>query len=169
MVSPTPTPLTRGAASKASGGFTYLTALFMIAILAGGLALIGEMWQTNSMREKEAELLFVGNQYRKAIERFYLSGPARYPRSLEELLRDPRHPGTVRHLRTIYSDPITGKEWALIKAPDGGLLGVHSVSDARPLKTSGFKARDAVFEGAQKYSDWKFVHMLPATPPAPKK
>lgn len=153
---------------RAPRGFTYLTALFMVAILAGGLALVGEMWHTSARREKEAELLFVGHEYRKAIERYYLAGPARYPHSLEELVKDPRQPATARYLRKLYPDPITGKEWALIKAPDDGIWGVHSVSDSAPLKTSGFKARDAGFEGAKRYSDWKFIHTLPTPAAKPK-
>jgi len=144
-------------------GFTYLTALFMVAILAGGLALAGEVWDTSAKREKEAELLFAGNQYRKAIERYFLSGPQRqYPRVLEDLLKDARRPGTERYLRRLYPDPITGKEWALVKAPDGGILGVHSASRDPPLKVAGFRPRDAAFEGAKAYSDWKFVAALPA-------
>ena len=138
--------------------------LFLAAIMAGGLALTGEVWHTATMREKEAELLFVGNQYRRAIERYYLTGPQRqYPRSLEDLLKDPRLPGTVRHLRTLYPDPISGKEFVLVMAPEGGILGVHSASDDQPFKTSAFKTRDNAFEGAQKYSDWKFV-FRPAVP-----
>jgi type II secretory pathway pseudopilin PulG len=143
--------------------------LFMVAILSGGLALIGEVWQTSSMREKEAELLFVGHQYRKAIERYYLSGPQRqYPRELSDLLKDPRRPGTERYLRRIYDDPITGQPFALEKAPDGGIVGVRSTSGEKPFKTGGFKVRDAAFEGAAKYSDWKFVHTAPAQPAGAK-
>ena len=151
-------------------GFTYLAVLFAVAILSGGLALAGEMWETSAQREREAELLFVGNQYRMAIQRYFLSGPQRqYPRSLEDLLKDPRRPGTERYLRRLYPDPITGKEWVLVKAPDGGILGVHSASDAKPFKLAGFKARDATFEGTQKYSDWKFiVQPAAATPPSAK-
>lgn len=150
-------------------GFTYLTVLFMVAILSGGLALVGEVWHTSAAREKEAELLFVGHQYRKAIERYYLSGPQRqYPRELADLLRDARRPGTERYLRKLYSDPVTGQPFALVKAPDGGILGVHSTSEEKPFKTGGFKVRDAAFEGAGKYSDWKFVHAAPV-PTAPAK
>jgi type II secretory pathway pseudopilin PulG len=149
-------------------GFTYLTVLFIVAILTTGLALVGEVWHTAAMREKEADLLFAGNQYRKAIARYYLSGPQRqYPRSLDDLLKDPRRPGAERYLRKLYPDPVTGKEWSLVKAPDGGILGVHSVSDEKPFKNARFKARDAAFEGAQKYSDWKFVYMPHAAPAAP--
>lgn len=150
-------------------GFTYMTVLFIVAILGGGLALTGEVWHTSAMREKEAELLHIGNHYRKAIQRYYLSGPQRqYPRSLDDLLKDPRQPGTVRYLRKLYPDPITGKEeWGLVKAPDGGILGVHSVSDETPFKTAGFKLRDRTFEGAQKYSDWKFLYQPAAAAPKP--
>jgi type II secretory pathway pseudopilin PulG len=157
-----------------SRGFTYLGVLFLAAIMAGGLALTGEVWHTSTMREKEAELLFVGNQYRKAIQRYYLTGPQRqYPRSLEDLLKDPRQPTTVRYLRKVYPDPVTGKEWVLIKAPDGGILGVHSASQEKPFKTANFKLRDRSFDGVEKYSDWKFIFQpavvaKPAAKPATK-
>ncbi|HEX6690382.1 MAG TPA: type II secretion system protein [Burkholderiales bacterium] len=140
-------------------GFTYLTILFAIAILAGGLALIGEVWHTSAVREKEAQLLQVGDEFRKAIERYYLSGPRIYPRNLSDLVQDPRQPGVVRHLRKIYPDPLTGStEWGLVKAADGGIAGVHSKSEERPLKSGGFRVRDAAFEGAQQYADWKFIY-----------
>jgi type II secretory pathway pseudopilin PulG len=150
-------------------GFTYLTVLFMVAIMAGGLALVGEVWSTSNAREREAELLHVGNEYRKAIERYYLLGPQRqYPKSLADLLKDPRQPGTVRYLRKLYPDPITGKEeWGLVKSADGGFAGVYSLSEASPLKSAGFALRDAAFEGKSKYSDWQFV-FAPAQPAAAK-
>lgn len=154
---------------KRERGFTYLTVLFVVAILSTGLALAGEVWHTSRVREKEAELLFVGNEYRQAIARYYLSGPQRqYPRSLEDLLKDPRAPGTVRHLRRLYPDPVTGSaEWGLVKAPDGGIAGVHSLSEASPLKIGGFRVRDAAFEGKSKYSEWQFA-FAPAAPATAK-
>jgi type II secretory pathway pseudopilin PulG len=113
-----------------SRGFTYLTILFVVAIMGGGLALVGGLWHTASLRDREAELLYAGDQYRKAIERYYLSGPGQYPRSLEDLLKDPRKPATERHLRKLYPDPITGKpEWGMVKAPDGGIMGVRTTSE----------------------------------------
>ncbi len=127
------------------GGFTYLTILFALAIMSTGLALAGEVWHTGRVREKEAELLFVGNEYRKAIARYYFSGTQRqYPRALADLIKDSRHPGTVRHLRRLYADPITGgAEWGLVKGPDGGIAGVHSLSEDSPLKSGGFRGREA--------------------------
>jgi len=127
--------------------------------MGAGLALVGEVWHTVVLREKEAELLYAGNQYRRAIMHYYLAGPQQYPRSLSDLLKDPRKPGTERYLRKLYPDPITGKAWAEVKAPDGGIMGVHSLSENKPLKTARFRIRDRSFEGATSYLDWKFVYM----------
>lgn len=142
-------------------GFTYLTVLFIVAILMTGLALLGEMWETKAKREKEAELLFVGNQYRRAITLFYEKTPGgvkRYPRTLEELLKDPRTPSVQRYLRQLYPDPMGSSEWGIVKSPDGGVAGVYSESEDKPLKTGNFKLRDAGFDNAERYADWKFVY-----------
>ena len=144
-------------------GFTYLTVLFLVAFMGIGLGLTGEVWHTAVMRDREAQLLYVGNQYRRAIERYYVSGPRQYPRTTEDLLKDARKPNTERYLRKLYLDPISGKgEWGLVKAPDGGVIGVYSLSEDKPLKTSAFSLYNKDFEGAAKYSDWKFVY-TPAT------
>ena len=151
-------------------GFTYLTVLFLVAMMAGGLALIGEVWHTSNLREKEAELLHVGNEYRRAIERYHRSGGGQYPKSLADLIRDPRQPGTVRHLRRLYPDPMTGNdEWGLLKSNDGGIAGVYSLSESAPLKVAGFALRDASFEGKSRYSDWQFIFAGNQKPAAPTK
>jgi len=147
-------------------GFTYIGVLFVVAMMATGLALIGEVWHTSNVREKEAELLHIGNEYRKAVERFYLDNK-RYPKELADLIKDPNHPGTRRHLRRLYPDPVTGKEeWGLVKSPDGGFAGVYSLSEEAPLKAAGFAVRDASFEGKSKSSEWQFVFAPPAAPAA---
>jgi type II secretory pathway pseudopilin PulG len=154
-------------ARRRDTGFTYLTALFLIAIMSAGLAALGQMWQTASLRDREAELLYTGNQYRLAIQRYYLSGPQQYPRTFQDLLKDPRQAGVRRHLRQLYPDPMTNSpEWAIVKGPDGGIMGVYSKSEDTPLKVTNFKLRDRDFENAKKYSDWKFVYLPPAAPAA---
>jgi type II secretory pathway pseudopilin PulG len=141
-----------------AAGFTYLTILFVVAIMGLGLALAGEVWHTAAVREREAMLLDVGEQYRKAIERYYLAGPRQYPRALEQLLRDPRKPGIERYLRRLYPDPVTNSDdWGIVKAPDGGIMGVYSRAEDAPRKEAQFRPAQAAFEGAKKYSDWKFV------------
>jgi type II secretory pathway pseudopilin PulG len=151
---------------RRAAGFTYLGILFIVAIMGAGLALVSEVWHTAAMRDKEAELLYAGHQYRKAIERYYLAGRNQYPRTLEALLKDPRMPGTERYLRKLYPDPITGKDWVLVRSGDDAIMGVRSASDEQPIKAANFKLRDAGFERAAKYSEWAFV-FVPAAAPAP--
>lgn len=140
-------------------GFTYMGVLFMVAFMGLGLGLTGDVWRTTVQREKEAQLLFVGNQYRQAIQQYYQSGPTpQYPRTLQDMLKDSRKLRTERYLRKLYIDPVSGKdEWGLVKGPDGGIMGVYSLSQDKPLKLSGFRIEDKDFQDSEKYSDWKFV------------
>lgn len=145
-----------------SRGVTYLGVLLLVAVLGLGLAATGEVWQTAAQRERENQLIFVGNQYRKAIERYYRStqGDGRFPRELGNLLKDPRRPDTRRYLRTLYADPISGKaDWGLVRAPDGGIAGVYSLSEDAPIKTTGFRPENAALAGRTKYVDWKFEYV----------
>jgi type II secretory pathway pseudopilin PulG len=151
-------------------GFTYLGLLFLVAVIGVGLTAVGLVWHTAIKRERERELLFVGEQYRLAIKRYYDASPGakQYPRSLDDLLLDPRFPNVRRHLRRIYPDPITGgKEWELVSAPDGAILGVHSRSKDKPLKTAGFRPDFAAFAQAQSYADWVFAFVPAQGEPQP--
>lgn len=146
-------------------GFTYLVMLFAVAI-AGALLAVGSIvWSQQAQREREHELILIGHEFRHAIARYYELSPGaikRYPQKLEELLRDDRFVSNQRHLRKIYSDPITGKtEWGLVPAPTGGIMGVYSLSEAKPVKTGGFEESDSVFESKSRYLDWKFVYAPP--------
>lgn len=141
----------------ASSGFTYLGVLFLVALMGVGLAAAGNAWHSTTLREREADLMFVGAQYRRAIEMYVRNGGT-YPRTLEDLLKDPRRPDTQRYLRKKFADPVTGKaEWGLVKAPDGGIMGVHSLSEAEPFKRGFLRAPQADPDVREKYSDWLFV------------
>jgi type II secretory pathway pseudopilin PulG len=151
---------------KTSGGFTYLALLITLAILGVSLAASVEEWLMVQRREKEKQLLFVGGEFRRAIASYAnKSGNplSRYPFSLEDLLKDPRYPVTQRHLRKIYTDPITGTtDWGLIKGPSGEIYGVYSRSDEAPLKTANFDPANRQFEGREKYSEWIFMALSTA-------
>lgn len=153
-----------GRLPAASGGFSYIGVLILVALMSVALAAAGEIWHTAQKREKEQELLFVGAQFRRALEQFYANTPGqgrRYPQSLEELLLDPRHPGIRRYLRKIYFDPMTGSaEWGIVSGPNGEIFGVYSLSEAEPLKKGNFQLLDKGFEGKAKYSDWVFMPTL---------
>lgn len=79
------------------------------------------------------------------------------PRTLEELLHDPRTPGVRRHLRKIYADPLTGRpSWGLVKDPAGYIIGVYSLADGQPIQRTGFGPQRPGFESAHSYSAWVF-------------
>jgi len=149
-------------AQRHSGGFTYLVVLFAVVLIGLVLASTGQVWHAASQREKERELLWTGQQFRKAIAAYYDLSPGgakRFPRALDDLLADDRYPTLRRHLRKVYSDPMTSKaEWGLIKAPDGGIMGVHSLSGDVPRKIANFAPTEQGFEEAATVADWKFVY-----------
>ncbi|MDH4061539.1 MAG: type II secretion system GspH family protein [Aquincola sp.] len=153
-----------------SRGFTYLALLAVVAATGIGAAAVGTFWHTAQQREKERELLAVGAEIQHAIRSYLTSagvGRPAFPRTLDDLVLDQRHPNVVRHLRRVYVDPMTGKaDWGLVRAPDGGIMGVHSLSEGRPLKRAGFDALQPGFETAERYADWRFVHRVPAQQPA---
>jgi len=144
-------------------GFTLAGALVLIAVLGAGMAAYGEFASHAMQREKEQELLFIGNQYRQAIGAYYERTPGttkRFPQKLEDLLEDKRYPMPQRYLRRMYADPVTGKrEWGLIASQDGGIMGVYSLSESEPLKSAGFAARDNTLAGTGRYSDWHFSYV----------
>lgn len=158
------------AAGRFQGGWVLLALLFILAALGTGMAALGTMWTTAAQREKETELLFVGEQYRRAIESYQRRGPGAerpYPPSLEVLLQDARFPMPVRHLRRLYPDPMTGRpEWGLVRDDQGGILGVYSLSEGTPMKTAGFAPAQEGFEAATSYREWVFKARVAEQPAA---
>ncbi len=151
----------------AERGFTYLALLFTVAIMGVLLAAGSQVWQQAAQREKERELLFVGNQFRQAVGLFYQHTPPPgavkvYPLRLEDLLLDPRYPEKQRYLRKIYRDPMTGEaNWGLVPAVGGGFMGVVSLAQDETLKKSNFSLADQAFEGSLSYAEWRFVYIPP--------
>lgn len=148
-------------AGRRCTGAMLLLVMFIVAVIGILLSVAGPVWYTERQRDKEAELLWRGEQYAHALAGYYAAspGPARqYPQQLEQLLLDQRQPNTVRHLRRLYRDPFTGrKEWGLIKDGSGGITGVYSLGKGVPLKQAGFDKSKAKFTGAKSYADWTFI------------
>ncbi|HIC7213582.1 type II secretion system protein [Burkholderia stabilis] len=154
---------------RAERGIAYLGVLMLVAALGLGMTQAARIWSTVQQRDREAELLFVGDQFRAAIGRYYgAAGQNRYPESLEALLEDRRTLPTMRHLRRLYADPLTGSTtWGLVKAPDGGIMGVFSEAPGRPLKRQRFPARYEAFGDRGTYGEWAFVFLPPVPGDAP--
>jgi len=148
----------RSGATAGEAGFTYIGLMFAIAIIGITLATVGVVWSTQIRRDKEVELLFAGDQIRAAIGRYMASG-GQYPLALSDLLEDKRFPQVRRYLRRLYIDPMTGAaDWQLIQAPGGGISGVASNSQDKPIKVANFSQADADFAKAECYCAWRFIY-----------
>jgi len=74
-------------------------------------------------------------------------------------------PGVRRHLRKIFVDPLTGKaEWGVVYLGEGttGVVAVHSLSTAKPLKVANFDSRFSGLDNADTISAWRFKARDPA-------
>jgi type II secretory pathway pseudopilin PulG len=167
---PTASPMPSGRPAARQSGFVYIALLIGLAIIGVGLGATSEVWTQSRQREKEQELLYVGNQFRQAITRFYLLSPPaarRFPLTLEELLEDVRTPDKPqRFLRQLYADPITrSTQWGEVRLPSGQLVGVYSLSNDAPIKVAGFALQDKDFAEKERYADWVFRSPLPAANP----
>jgi type II secretory pathway pseudopilin PulG len=160
-------------------GFTFLTAIFMVMIIGVMLGLTGRSWSTIMKREREKELLFRGSQIKEAIENWYnpnysVQGVRRQSTiplmDLKDLLQDNMSLSKLKYLpqsyaasldgnnqkcapncakQKIYEDPMTGKEWTVIRGnfingqpvsagsgvQGAGIIGVASKSEEEPMRT----------------------------------
>jgi type II secretory pathway pseudopilin PulG len=141
-------------------GFTYLGVLFLLAFMATSLLVVSVLQSLASRREREAELLFVGDAYRDAIRRYHEANAKKadpWPKELSWLIQDPNVLEKRRYLRRLYRDPVANsEEWGLVRSPKGGITGVYSLSAAKPIKRANFSGADAGFAGASRYADWRF-------------
>ena len=158
-----PRPRVHGASAGCNPrGFTYIGLLAILVIIGISMGAAGKYWQNVVARDKEEELLFRGDQYRRAIELYYYAIPGRpqYPRTVDDLLQDPRSFAGKRYLRRKYKDPVTGEDFVAVEVMDQTgkhIIGVHSPSDKTPLKQANFPDEYQSFLGKTKYSDWLFV------------
>jgi len=158
-------------------GYTLAIFVMVIAIMAIMMAAAVEIVSFQAQREKEAELIFRGQQYVEGI-RLYQQKYGRYPMRMKELWEaDPKV------LRQKWTDPITGSDkWGVVfqgqegqelTVPGGGgprptptrtpvferqredvgekvgpIVGVHSLSTETSIK---------VYNGRTQYDLWKFT------------
>jgi len=138
--------------------------LVVITLMGLALGIAGSSWSTLTQRAKEEDLLWKGNQIRKAIGDYYTTAKvggktvSTFPENLEALTLDPRMLETTRYLRKIYIDPMTGEDWQTIPAPGGGIMGVYSASNKKPFKQNDFIDENKGFVGKQTYREWQFIY-----------
>jgi type II secretory pathway pseudopilin PulG len=154
--------LPRHFSKRHDAGFTYLGLLILLAIIGIVSATALQVGVVMHRRAAEETLLNVGSEFSRALESYRRATPVGQPdepSTLQDLLKDPRFPGVVRHLRKLYDDPITGQqEWGILRSEESKrVVGVFSLSDAKPIKIANFDLRLQEFAGKSSYQQWVFT------------
>ena len=138
-------------------GYAMAAVLVAIAIMSIVMTALLPAWRQQVQREKEAELVFRGEQYARAINLFRKKFNGAYPPTIEALVDG-------RFLRKKFKDPMTGEDFQPIYAgpnpPPGsagqrqpqargvGILGVISKSKETSIR---------VYRGGSTYNAWQYV------------
>jgi type II secretory pathway pseudopilin PulG len=143
-------------------GYAMVALLVGLNIMAVMATVALPVWKQMAQREKEAELIFRGEQYKRAVALFQRrNGPGTLPPDIRFLVEG-------RFLRRAYLDPITGKDFLVLRqggagpgpgGQTGGIIGVVSTSPERSIRLYG---------ASNFYNEWQFVQAgssNPGTPP----
>lgn len=96
-------------------GFMMVALLVLMAVMAVAMTAALPAWSTLSRREREAELVFRGEQYARAITLFQRKYGGSFPPNIDVLV-------TERFLRKKYKDPITNDDFQPIGVGEGTSL-----------------------------------------------
>lgn len=145
-----------GKSAATARGFAYVLLLVAIAVVGLTASASLSLGAKMARRDAEQQLLAIGQEFQGALHS-YAGGSGQGPRALEDLLKDPRSPGTRRHLRQLYADPLTGRaEWGTVKDAAGAVIGVYSLAEGQPIRQTEFEPALASFEAAESYAQWVF-------------
>jgi hypothetical protein len=104
---------------RPDAGFSLAALIFFAAAASIFIAAAVPSYQMQAKRAQEEELIFRGQEYARAIQKFQRRYGV-YPPSIDQLLST----NGLRFLRKQYVDPITGKEFRLLTInPDGSVTG----------------------------------------------
>jgi type II secretory pathway pseudopilin PulG len=137
-------------AHSAERGYVLITLILFVALLAIGLTAMLPVITHQIKRDREEELIHRGTQYSRAIKH-YMKKFNRYPTRIEDL----ENTNEVRFLRKRYKDPITGKDFKLLRQGDvqlsfgSGIAGANSVASlAAGAGASGNGGASTAFGGS---------------------
>lgn len=126
------TPLLRRRSKNSSQrGYILLTLMLFVSLLViGALAVLPEM-TFEAKRDREEEMVHRGVQYSRAIQHYYKKFGT-YPATLDAL----ENTQNLRFLRKRYKDPITGKDFKILRMTDvqmgfgAGIAGAQAAGGA---------------------------------------
>ena len=133
--------------SRADSGYAMAGLLVAIGIMSLLMSVAMPAWRTLAKREKEAELLFRGQQYMRAIDLYQRQFPGAYPADLEVLVEQ-------RFLRRAYLDPMTGEPFRILTpgsaaAAAGEADAEGDEEDGRPRNRGSRRAAGNLFSAAR--------------------
>jgi type II secretory pathway pseudopilin PulG len=88
-------------------GYAMVALLVAMSVMAIMMSAAMPAWQTAARREKEAELIFRGQQYARAVAFFQRKYGGAYPPTVDVLIQE-------RFLRKKYKDPITNGDFEFV-------------------------------------------------------
>ena len=94
-------------------GYVLLTLILFVALIAIAAVVMAPIIAFQVKRDREEELIHRGVQYSRAMKHF-VKKFGRYPTRIEEL----ENTNQVRFLRRRYKDPITGKDFKILRMGD---------------------------------------------------
>jgi type II secretory pathway pseudopilin PulG len=169
---------------RGNRGYAMAALLVGMSVMAVLMSALLPVWTTMAKREKEAELVFRGNQYARAVGLFQRKFANAAPPTIDVLVEQ-------RFLRKKYKDPITNADFQPIYANQAMMPGVPGgpaqqsgqqrgtpPAPGGQLIQPGFGATGAtaaggiigvtsksketslkVFNGRTRYNEWAFVHV----------
>jgi type II secretory pathway pseudopilin PulG len=104
-------PMTRPAQNPTdtgASGYAMAVLLVALAVMLTLMTMAMPVWRQQARREREEELLFRLKQYAHALALYQRRMPGAAPSNLDELVKQ-------RFLRKKYTDPMTGKDFAILR------------------------------------------------------
>jgi type II secretory pathway pseudopilin PulG len=114
-------------------GYVLITLILFVALLAIGMTALAPVIAQQMKRDREEELIHRGVQYSRAIKH-YVKKFGRYPTKIEDL----ESTNNLRFLRKAYKDPITGKDFKILRMGDVQMSfgpGIAGATSAATLAT----------------------------------
>lgn len=110
--------------------------LVVLAVMSLMLSMALPVWHHATRREREAELIFRGEQYARAIMLYQRQSPGAYPPDVETLVEG-------RFLRRAYRDPMTadGEFRLILQSELAGVAGRGASDEAADGPSAGARDR----------------------------
>ncbi len=109
-------------------GYAMAALLAAMSVMAVLISVAMPSWYTMAKREREAELMFRGQQYARSVTLFQRKFAGAYPPNLDMLI-------SQKFLRKKYKDPMTNDDFQLV--PVGDPAGLQAQASATPGGRAG--------------------------------